>query len=304
MLLAADLLERVAQFFEVDAGRVLRDLIEVALIWGLTWVAVRVLRMVGRRIRQAVDDGDPTRLSPGEQRGNAVSQLLYNVGTTALVVMAILLSLNVFINIGPLLAGAGIIGLAFSFGAQSLVKDLIAGFFMVAEAQFAIGDIIEVAGKAGMVERMTLRVVMLRDEAGTLHIIPNGAITTVSNMTRTWSRAVVDVEVAYQADVDGAIRVIRDEAEGFARAPAWGGKLQGAPEVPGVISIGDGGVTIRALIRTVPGAQWEVGREFRRRVKNRLDQEAIPIPYPQRMVRVRLEEEGGRRPPAPRPDGA
>jgi small conductance mechanosensitive channel len=115
---------------------------------------------------------------------------------------------------------------------------------------------------------------------------------------------VVDVEVAYQADVDGAIRVIRDEAEGFARAPAWGGKLQGAPEVPGVISIGDGGVTIRALIRTVPGAQWEVGREFRRRVKNRLDQEAIPIPYPQRMVRVRLEEEGGRRPPAPRPDGA
>ena len=130
-----------------------------------------------------------------------------------------LLSLDIFFDIGPLLAGAGIIGLAISFGAQSLVKDIISGFFILVENQFAVGDVIETAGKSGTVERMTLRVVMLRDLRGVLHIIPNGQMTVVSNQTRGWARAVVEVGVAYEVDVDRALAVFRDEAAAFGKDP-------------------------------------------------------------------------------------
>jgi small conductance mechanosensitive channel len=128
---------------------------------------------------------------------------------------------------------------------------------------------------------------MLRDLRGVLHIIPNGQIAAVSNFTRSWSRAVVEVSVAYSANVDHAIAVLQDEAERFAADAVWQARLEGAPDVLGVEQLGENGVTIRALLRTVPGAQWEVGREFRRRIKNRLDREGIEMSYPQRVVHLR-----------------
>jgi small conductance mechanosensitive channel len=210
-----------------------------------------------------------------------------------LAAVAILLTLNVFIDIAPLLAGAGILGLAFSFGAQSLVKDVISGFFYLVEGQFAMGDVIEVAGKTGVVERMTLRMVVLRDAHGTVHMIPNGQITTVSNMTRKWARAVVDVGVAYGTDLDRALGVFRDEAERFSHDPAWQSKFDGEPEIAGVTELDENAVTIRTLIRTQAGQQWAVGREFRRRIKNRLDREGIEIPFPQRTMHVRMEGAAG-----------
>ena len=134
---------------------------------------------------------------------------------------------------------------------------------------------------------MTLRLVVLRDVQGVVHIIPNGTITTVSNLTRGWSRAVVDVSVAYDTELDRALEVIRDELAAFTADPAWKTRFDGPSEVAGVQSLSDNGIVIRTLIRTIPGAQWETAREFHRRLKNRLDAENIEIPYPQRTVHVR-----------------
>ena len=160
------------------------------------------------------------------------------------------------------------------------MKDVIAGFFMLVEDQFALGDVIEAAGKSGVVEKITLRVVVLRDLDGTLHTIPNGEIKSVSNKTRGWSRAVVDVAIAYGEDVDRAIRVIRDEAERLAHDEELAALLDGVPEVWGVESVNDTATVIRMVARTQPGSHWGVQREFRRRIKNRLDAEGIRTPAP------------------------
>ncbi|MDH4348050.1 MAG: mechanosensitive ion channel family protein, partial [Gemmatimonadota bacterium] len=221
LLAFPDWIGELAKSLEIDAAALTRDLLRVAVIWVGCFAAIRLVRAVTHRIERAVDDGDDAMLTAREQRGRTISQLLRSVTRVVFMLLGVLLTLDVFIDIGPLLAGAGIVGLAFSFGAQSLVKDVISGFFYLLEGQFAVGDIIEIAGKSGVVERMTLRMVVLRDLKGSVHMIPNGAITTVSNMTRTWSQAVVDVGVAYDTDLDRAIRVFQDEAEAMAADPEW-----------------------------------------------------------------------------------
>jgi small conductance mechanosensitive channel len=285
---------RLAELLEVDAPELTRELLQVVFIWLFCYGGIRAVRLVARRIELAVDDKDDTRLSEREQRGKTISQLLRSVSRVVFIALGILLSLNVFIDIGPLLAGAGILGLAVSFGAQSLVKDVISGFFYLVEGQFAVGDVIEVAGKSGVVEQMTLRMVVLRDLRGSVHMIPNGQITTVSNMTRKWARAVIDVGVAYGTRVDEAIRVIEDEARLFAADPVWHSRFDGPPEVAGVEELAENQVTVRVLLRTSAGQQWAAGREFRRRVKNRLDREGIEIPFPQRTVYLRTDESARR----------
>ena len=174
-----------------------------------------MVALAARRIELEVDDGDDSVTTLRERRGHTISQLLRSVGRLLVVAIALLLTFNVFIDIGPILAGAGILGLAVSFGAQSLVKDFLSGFFILFENQFAIGDVIEAGGKSGTVEKMTLRVVVLRDLRGTMHVVPNSEIKVVSNMTRGWSRAVVDVGIAYEEDIDRALAVVRDEAAQF-----------------------------------------------------------------------------------------
>ncbi|MBK8005639.1 MAG: mechanosensitive ion channel family protein [Gemmatimonadetes bacterium] len=297
-------IEQVARLLELDAGLLFRHLLNVLAIWVVVWLAMRAVNLIARRIEMAVDDGDDSVLTEREQRGRTISGLLRSLGKVVLILIGLLLTLNVFIDIGPILGAAGILGLAVSFGAQSLVKDVISGFFYLLEGQFAAGDVIEVAGKSGVVERMTLRMVVLRDAQGTVHMIPNGQITTVSNMTRKWSRAVVDVGVAYATDVDRALAIFRDEAREFVADPAWMAQFDGEPEVVGVESLGDNAVTIRTLLRTHAGKQWAVGREFRRRIKARLERERIDIPFPQRTIHVKLPE-GAALPVPPRgaPDG-
>ena len=261
--------------------------VKVLVLWVAAFIAWRVVLVIADRIVIAADDGDDARLSSHEKRAQTIAELLRGVGKIVIVLFTIVLTLNQFVDITPLLGGAGILALAVSFGSQSLVKDVISGFFILVENQFAVGDVIEIAGKTGSVEKMTLRVVMLRDLEGVLHIVPNGQILTVSNKTRGWSRAVVDIGVAYDADVDAVLAILRDEAKQFGEADAWVPKLDGMPEVVGVQSLGDNAVTIRVLLRTQPGNQWEAGREFRRLAKIRLDREGVEIPFPQRTVHVR-----------------
>jgi small-conductance mechanosensitive channel len=285
-----DILARLAQILEINGETAVRNGARLVGIWLLAWLAYRVVRLASLRIEKAVDDGDDSVTTLRERRGKTISQLLRSVGRVVIFAVALLLTFNVFIDIGPILAGAGILGLAVSFGAQSLVKDVISGFFMLFENQFAIGDVIEAGGKSGVVEKMTMRVVVLRDLQGTMHVIPNSEIKVVSNMTRGWSRAVVDVGVGYEEDPDRALSVVRDEAARFSVDPEWTPMLDGPVEVPGIESLGDSAMVIRSLIKTQPGSQWNAAREYRRRLKLRLDRENIEIPFPQRKVHVQVDE--------------
>jgi small-conductance mechanosensitive channel len=271
-------LERVAEILRLDGAEIGRRLIQVGAIWVLSYLALRLTRLAAQRIEGVVDDGDPSIVTLREKRGKTIAQLLRTVGTTLVLVVAILLTLNLFIEIGPLLAGAGIIGLAVSFGAQSLVKDVITGFFLLLENQFALGDVIEIAGKTGVVEHLTLRVVVLRDLEGTRHIIPNSEIKTVSNKTAGWGRAVIDIAVGVAESVDRVLSAARDETAQLAQDEEWHPMLDGTPEVWGVETIGDNRVVVRIVARTQPGAQWGIARELRRRLKVRFDAEGIRLP--------------------------
>jgi small conductance mechanosensitive channel len=285
-----DLLRRLAQILEINGETLVRNGARVVGIWVLAWLAYRVVRLAAIRIEKAVDDGDDSVTTLRERRGKTISQLLRSMGRVVIYAIALLLTFNVFIDIGPILAGAGILGLAVSFGAQSLVKDVISGFFILFENQFAIGDVIEAGGKSGVVEKMSMRVVVLRDLQGAMHIVPNGEIKVVSNMTRGWSRAVVDIGVGYEENVDRALGVVRDEAARFSTDPEWTPQLDGPVEVPGIEALGDSAMVIRSLIKTQPGSQWNAAREYRRRLKLRFDQENIEIPFPQRRVHVQVND--------------
>jgi len=271
-----DFLSRIAAYFNTTRGAVLEKVLNVLGIWIAAWLAYQLVKRISQRILAHVHHHEAGVLSPAEQRGQTIAAIVRSIGRVLILMLAVLLTASEFIPIAPLLAAGGILGLAVSFGSQSLVKDLIAGFFIVFENQFGIGDVIEAAGKSGTVERMTLRVVMLRDARGVLHVVPNGQITTLSNLTRNWSRAIVEVGVSYRTDLDHALAVFRDEITRLQGDPAWGSRFDGESGV-GVEDLGQYAVMVRALLKTRPGAQWEVGREFRRRIKNRLDAEGIPI---------------------------
>jgi small conductance mechanosensitive channel len=295
LLLASvrELLDRIAEILRLDGEAVLRAGLRVLGIWLLAWLALRVVRLTAERIEKTVDDGDDSITTLREKRGRTISQLLRSVGRVAIVTIAVLLTFNVFINIAPILAGAGILGLAISFGAQSLVRDIISGFFILLENQFAVGDVIDAAGKSGVVERMTMRVVVLRDLEGTMHVIPNGEIKVVSNKTREWARAVVDITVPFTEDVDRILQVLRDEAEQFSKDAVWSVQLDGPVEVLGVEELRDNSLVIRTLLKTQPGSQWSVAREFRRRLKKRFDRETIQTPFQQRRVQVTVRGPNG-----------
>lgn len=287
--LAVTLLERlqaIAASLNLDLRFVLDRTLGVLAILALAWVGRRLLRVVTNRLRHIADDEDPDTVSAAEQRAHTLAGIAHNIGTILIWIGAGLMILDQFIAIGPLLAGVGVAGLAVSFGAQSLVKDVISGFFILLENQFGVGDVVNIDGTGGKVERMTLRVVMLRDLSGTLHVIPNGSITKVSNMTRGFSRTVVDVGVAYEENIDRVLDVLRDLVGAFAADPAWKDAFSEAPQVLGVEALADSSVNVRVVLATTAGRQWEVGREFRRRVKNRLDAEGISIPFPQRTLHL------------------
>jgi small conductance mechanosensitive channel len=290
-----DILSRLAQILEINGETVVRGGARVVGIWVLAWLGYRVVRLAAARIEAAADDGDDSVTTLRERRGKTISQLLRSVGRVVIFIIALLLTFNVFIDIGPILAGAGILGLAVSFGAQSLVKDVISGFFILFENQFAIGDVVEAGGKGGVVEKMTMRVVVLRDLQGVMHVVPNSEIKVVSNKTRGWSRAVVDVGVAYGEDVNRALGVVRDEAAQFSTDGDWTTQLDGPVEVPGVEELGDNAIVIRSLIRTQPGSQWNAAREYRRRLKVRFDREQIEIPFPQRTVHIHMDDAASER---------
>jgi len=256
-------------------------LIEVAIIIAVASIAYEVAKLILKRlVARQIEEDDPLVRRLRAQRVQTIGSLLTNVLLIVVVTIAILTILDVFISIGPLLASVSVVGLAISFGAQSLVKDIISGTFMLVEGQFGIGDVVKVGDTSGMVEKLTLRTTILRDLHGVVHIIPNGEITRVSNLTKTWSRAVIDVGVAYREDVDRVIATLRSLGAQFHADPEWSQLLLEPPEVLGVENLADSAVIVRMTAKTLPLKQWDVARELRRLIKNRFDAEGIEIPYP------------------------
>lgn len=250
----------------------------------VAWMAYHWLKVVLRRIDRSLGT-TPGVLTPQEQRTRTLLSLLRSVGLVLIGVMTLFMVLGALgVELGPLLAGAGVVGLAVSFGAQSLVKDVISGLFMLFENQFGVGDVIRIEGVSGTVEQMTLRIVVLRDVHGVVHIVPNGQITKVSNLTRSWARVVLDVGVAYKEDPDRVMTVLRDLGQELYDDPEWRPLLIDPVEVPGIETFGDSAVNIRVTVKTLPLKQWDVGRELRRRIKLRFDREGIEIPFPHQTV--------------------
>jgi moderate conductance mechanosensitive channel len=193
---------------------------------------------------------------------------------------------QVGVNVTPILASAGVVGLAVGFGAQNLVKDFVSGFFLILENQVRVGDVAIINGTGGLVEAITFRTIVLRDQAAVVHVFPNGSIKTLSNMTKDWSAYVMDIGVAYKEDTDRVIEVMRRVAGELQSEPQYGSAMLEPIEIIGVDSFSDSAVIIKARLKTLPIRQWMVGREYRRRLKKAFDAENIEFPFPQRMVHV------------------
>ncbi len=255
--------------------------LSVLFIGVATYAGYRLVDALAGRIRFGGEGPFERQRVRKETLANVVQSTLKGLVVTLGVLLALA---NLGIDVGALIAGAGIAGLAVSFAAQNLVRDVINGFFILLEDQYGVGDIIKVGDLAGGVERMNLRLTVLRDLEGKVHFIPNGQINRVTVMSRDWARAVVDVGVAYKEDVDRVLEVVRDEAARFYEDPEWRDRFTEPPQVLGVDRLGDNAVVIRTLFTTRAKEQWGVGREFNRRIKKRLDAEGIEIPFPQRTL--------------------
>lgn len=257
--------------------------VRILLVLGGAYVVTRVAHLMIERLHLFVTPGEGPAAEVAEKRKRAetLRHTFSGLITTVIMAVAALIVLRELdVDITPIIAAAGIGGLAVGFGAQNLVRDIIAGFFLLLEDQVRVGDVADINGKVGVVEAIRLRTVVLRSLNGTVHVIPNGTITDLANMTKDYSYAVLDVGVAYKENVDNVMDVLQEIGREFAKEPAYASKLLGSLEMFGVNELGDSAVVIRIRIKTLPIEQWGVGRELRRRIKNTFDAKGIEIPFP------------------------
>jgi small-conductance mechanosensitive channel len=268
----------------------------VAVILLVAWIVARIARRIARRaiirfmtadsaaralekvgVASAVTVDDRRRSA----RANSVATVVSSTISVAIWVIAVLLSLGELgVNLAPLIAGAGVAGIALGFGAQNLVKDCVAGFFMLVEDQYGIGDVVDLGVASGSVERETLRTTVLRSQDGTVWHVPNGEVRRVGNRSQLWSVAVLDVTVAYDADLAATRRVVHDVAEQVCADEQYTSDVLAAPELLGLEAAGLDGVTLRLLVKTNPGAQYRLQRALREQVKLAIDDAGIEVRPP------------------------
>lgn len=282
---------QIQQYLTVD--RVTSFASSLVRIIVLVMGAVIAGRIVGRsmRILKSQTIEVTRRNRPGapldqiDKRATTIEGILSKTIKVALWMVAFVMVLRELnFDIGPILAGAGVVGLAVGFGAQNMVRDVISGLFMLLENQISVHDIAIINGTAGMVEEVNLRTTVLRSLDGTVHIFPNGAITSLSNMTHEFSYYVFDVGVAYKENTDRVVTVLREVAEDLRRDSEFGSLILEPLDVLGVDKFDDSAVIIKVRLKTMPSRQFQVGREMNRRIKQRFDEEHIEIPFPHRSI--------------------
>ncbi len=279
----------VQEFFSAISWDVLiKSGLRVLIILLIAWLALVIFKKFLHRIeRELVDksvaEGEPP--SESQKRVETIIRLTRQAVTIVLWVTVLLIILKeVGVEIAPIIASAGIVGLAVGFGAQNLVRDVISGFFIILENQIRVGDVAIINGTGGLVEKINFRTTVLRDLSGIVHVFPNGTINTISNLTNEWSAYVFDIGVAYKEDTDRVIEIMRGVGTAMLEDEKFGNLMLEEPEIFGVDKFADSAVMIKGRIRTKPIKQWEVGREYLRRIKQAFDKNGIEIPFPHRSI--------------------
>lgn len=269
----------------MDWGPELRLALRItAILAGARLVHLLAGRMVKRlRLLAAARASGPENAKWIETVGRAAR---YALSVVALLVAGMLVLNEVGVSIAPILGAAGVVSLAIGFGAQSLIKDYFTGFFLLVENQIRVGDVVEIAGKSGLVEEVSLRKVMLRDYDGSVHYVSNGLITTVTNLSTAFSFALIDVGIAYRSNIDQAMDVMRRVAGELRAEAAFADRIIQDIEIAGVESLAESAIILRSRIRTLPLAQRDVRRAFLKRIKEAFEAEGIGIPFPNRTLHL------------------
>ena len=276
---------RTVATWTFDKGRL------VLLIIVLAYALVRVTSLLVRRFEHDMTLGVGLDALERAKRARTLGSVVQNVVTALVVGVAVLMVLQQFgLDISPVLTGAGIVGLAVGFGAQSLVRDIISGFFLILENQVRVGDVAAINGTAGLVESINLRTIVLRDLEGTVHVFPNGGITTLANRTKDFSYYVVDLAVSYYDDVDRVAAVLREVGAGLQSDRSFGPSILEPLEILGVDGFGEWAVQMKIRIKTVPLKQWDVGRELRRRIVKAFAEHGFSVPFPVPSTAVRPDQ--------------
>jgi small conductance mechanosensitive channel len=262
----------------------LRLVFVIALAWLVMKFFKKFLQSYKKHLtRKSEEQGEPP--SEHAKRIETIIRLLRQGvflliwATTSLIILK-----ELGVEVGPIIASAGILGLAVGFGAQNLVRDVISGFFIILENQVRVGDVAVVNGTGGLVEEINFRTMVLRDLGGAVHIFPNGTISTLSNLTKEWSAYIFEIGVAYKENTDSVIEIIKKVCETMQEDSKFGKIILEEPEIFGVDKFDDSAVVIKGRIKTKPIRQWEVGREFLRRIKFEFDKNNIEIPFPHRTI--------------------
>ncbi|MGD9040840.1 MAG: mechanosensitive ion channel family protein [Desulfobacteraceae bacterium] len=280
----------LAGYLQTIGDWLLSSGLRVLLIVILTLVALKLARVISTRIFTITKkEKDAEHKKRIDTLGSVIRYTLF-IGV--MVVAAIMIMGELGIKIGPVLAAAGIVGLAVGFGAQSLVQDVISGFFILLEDQVRVGDVVQIADKGGLVEKINLRMVVLRDLAGSVHYVRNGQIQVVTNMTKDYGRYVFEIGVAYREDVDHVIEVVKQVDEEMRNDPLFKEDILEPIEILGLDQFANSAVIIKARTKTKPIKQWAVGREFNKRLKKRFDKENIEIPFPHLTLYMGQDKEG------------
>ena len=268
-----------------------RDMLHVVVILALAWLLMGLRRRLIRLFRNYMN----TRAASNEdvKRIETLARAFSYIATVVISLVAGMLALSELgISIAPILGAAGVVGIAVGFGAQSLIKDYFNGFFLLLENQIRQGDVVEVAGKGGLVEEVTLRYVRLRDYEGSVHYIPNGLIDTVTNRSRGYAYAVIDVGIAYRESIEEAFDVMREVGAQMRASEAFTAKILDDIDIAGVDNWADSAVTLRCRFKTAALEQWGVRREFLRRLKDAFDARGIEIPYPHLTLYAGQDKQG------------
>lgn len=278
-------MNHIQQYFDtLDWSGLINNGIRVLIILIAGLVAMKIIKNVLTRLEKhmirKVQGKEETPTEASKRVGTLTLLLKQGISLVLWTVLLLIILKQIGLDIAPILAGAGIIGLAVGFGAQNLVRDVISGFFFILENQVRIGDVAIVNGTGGLVEAVNFRTLVLRDLSGTVHVFPNGTINTLSNMTHTWSAWVFDIGVAYKEDTDKVMELIRNVGDQMRSDPHLGPQIIEDIEVFGVNKFADSAVEIKGRIKTRPIEQWSVGREFQRRIKYAFDEHGIEIPFP------------------------
>ena len=258
----------------------------IAIVVTMAWLVLRIVATSTARLELELTRSGGAGAGDRLKRAQTLGGLVRNVAATMIVTVALLMILRELkVDIMPMLTGAGIAGVALGFGAQWLVRDLIAGFFLILEDHVRVGDSVVINGQGGGVEAINLRTIVLRDLEGAIHVIPNGAITTLANRTRDFAYYLIDLSVSFRQDTDRVVQILRETSATLQAEPAYAGGILDTLEVLGVDAFRDGQVVVRSRLKTMPGRQFEIGRELRRRIRYALAAAGIELPPPGMILR-------------------